>query len=347
MGMGVRKDPKPRSADNRRVKDHYQTLGVPRDAAADEIKKAYRKLARKHHPDVSKATDAHVRMAAVNEAHEALSKPASRAAYDEELLRPARPAGTRFHAGARGSSGPGFAFYPPGDDDAAGNGDGGGDGSRSDFFEQIFGRSRAGRRGPPVAARGADQTASIELDLLDAYQGAERSFTFTSSAAGGDGSAGSQPQVNSRTLQVRIPRGIRAGQQIRLAGSGSPGAHGGPAGDLLLAVSFKPDTRWRADGRNVYQHLPIAPWEAVLGTTATVATPGGQAEVHIPAGWQPGRKLRLKGRGIPGAGQQEAGHLYLELALALPSADSEAQRAAYTAFAAAFPEFAPHTPNMG
>ncbi len=342
----MRIDLQPPPPDNRQVKDHYQTLGVARGAAADEIKKAYRKLARKHHPDLSKAADAHVRMAAVNEAHEALSNAASRAAYDEQLNRPAPRSGARFRAGARGNSGAGFEFYQAGDEGTAGDGDG----SRSDFFEQIFGRSRAGRRGPPVAARGADQTASIELDLLDAYQGIERSFTFSSSAAGVDGQAGGQPgvppHITSRTLQVRIPRGMRAGQQIRLAGSGSPGAHGGPAGDLLLAVSFKPDARWRAEGRNVYQHVQIAPWEAALGATATIATPGGQAEVDIPAGWQPGRKLRLKGRGIPGAGQQEAGHLYLELALALPAADSEAQRAAYTALAAAFPSFAPRAPSV-
>ncbi len=320
------------------AQDHYQTLGVARSAPADAIKKAYRKLARQHHPDVSKAADAHVRMAAVNAAHEALSDPESRAAYDEQLNRPPPRPGDRFHAGARGTPGPGFEFFRAGDEGMA-DGD---DGSRSDFFEQIFGRGRAGgRRGPPKAERGADQTAAIELDLLDAYEGAERSFTLRSTPAGENDEAGVRPAASLRTLQVRIPRGIRAGQHIRLAGSGSPGANGGPAGDLLLAVSFKPDPRWRAEGRNVYQRVPLAPWEAALGATATVATPGGEADVTLPAGWQPGRKLRLKGRGIPGAGTQEAGHLYLELELALPAADTEAQRAAYGALAAAFPGYAP------
>jgi curved DNA-binding protein len=327
------------------LKDHYQTLGVGRSAPADEIKKAYRKLARKHHPDVSKAADAHVRMAAVNEAHEALSNPESRAVYDEQLNRPPpQPGNARgFGSSARGRPGAGFEFFHSGDEDGA---DGDGDGSRSDFFEQIFGRGAAGRgqsrRGPPVAERGADQTASIELDLLDAYQGAERSFTLSSSQPDDDG----RPRSSQRTLQVRIPRGIRAGQQIRLAGSGSPGLNGGPAGDLLLAVSFKPDPRWRVEGRDVIQPVPLAPWEAALGATATVHTPGGEAEVNFPAGWQPGRKLRLKGRGIPGSGKQEAGHLYLELELALPAADSEAQRAAYTALAAAFPGYAPRAESV-
>jgi curved DNA-binding protein len=322
--------------DTKPPQDHYQTLGVARGAPADEIKKAYRKLARKHHPDVSKAADAHIRMAAVNAANEALSNPERRAAYDEQLNRPQPRAGDRFRSSARRQPGPGFEFFHD-VDEGTGNGDEGGDGSRGDFFEQIFGRNRAGgRRVPPLATRGADQTAAIELDLLDAYQGAERSFTLSSTQPGEDG----RPSTSQRTLQVRIPLGIRAGQHIRLAGSGSPGLNGGPAGDLLLAVSFKPDARWRAEGRNVHQRVLLAPWEAALGATATVDTPGGEAEVDFPAGWQPGRKLRLKGRGIPGAGAQEAGHLYLELELALPAADSEAQRAAYTALAAAFPGYA-------
>jgi curved DNA-binding protein len=308
------------------AKDHYQTLGVAQGAAAAEIKKAYRKLARQHHPDLSKAPDAHLRMAAVNEAHEALSDPERRAAYDEQLRRPPPPPGT-----ARGfrSPGAGFEFFH--DSDASGGE--GGESSRSDFFEQIFGRGRAsGRRGPPLAERGADLTAAIELDLLDAYQGAERSFTLSS-----PGDEGAAP----RTLAVHIPRGIRAGQQIRLAGSGSPGSNGGSPGDLLLAVSFKSDPRWRAEGRNVHQRVLLAPWEAALGATATIAIPGGEAEVTFPAGWQPGRKLRLKDKGIPGTASHPAGHLVLELELALPAADDEAQRAAYSALAAAFPGYAP------
>jgi curved DNA-binding protein len=318
-------------------KDHYQTLGVARQAPADEIKKAYRKLARQHHPDVSKAADAHARMAAVNEAHEALSDPERRAAYDEQLRRPSPQAGDGrgFRASARRQPGAGFEFFH----DADAGGSDARAGSRSDFFEQMF-----GRRGPPQAERGSDLTAPIELDLLDAYEGAERSFTLSSPP-----DESGHPRSPPRVLAVQIPRGIRAGQQIRLAGSGSPGQHGGLAGDLLLTVAFKPDARWRAEGRDVYQRVPLAPWEAALGATATVATPGGDAEVIFPAGWQPGRKLRLKGRGLPGVVSQAAGHLYLELELVLPAADSAAQHAAYTALAAAFPDFAPRSrlPTQG
>ena len=319
------------------AKDHYQTLGVARGAPAAEIKKAYRKLARRHHPDISKAKDAHVQMAAVNAANEVLSDADSRAAYDEQLRRPPpQPGDSRgFRSSARGQPGAGFEFFHEGDERYGDSGPG----ERSDFFEQVFGR---GRRGPPVAARGADQTAAIELDLLDAYQGAERSFTLSSTQA----DEGGRLHSSQRTLQVRIPRGIRAGQQIRLAGSGSPGHYGGPPGDLLLAVSFKPEARWRAEGRDVYQRVPLAPWEAALGATATIATPGGDAEVTFPAGWQPGRKLRLKGRGIPGAVSQAAGHLFLELELALPAAGNDAERAAYTAFAAAFPTHAPRAASV-
>ena len=348
-GLGVASDPteihaEARSAmpESQATPDHYQTLGVARNAPAGAIKKAYRKLARQHHPDVSKAADAHVRMAAVNAAHQALSDPETRAAYDEQLNRPPPQPGSGrgFRSSARSQTGAGFEFFHTSESGDAGGagGDTGdaGDGSRSDFFEQIFGGGR-GRHGSPVAERGADQTAPIELDLLDAYEGAERSFSLNSTQAGVDGRLHS----SQRVLAVRIPRGIRAGQQIRLAGSGGPGRHGGPAGDLLLAVNFKPDARWRAEGRDVFQRVPLSPWEAALGATANIATPSGEAEVSFPAGWQPGRKLRLKDRGIPGAGSNVAGHLYLELELALPAADNEAQRAAYIALAHAFPAYAP------
>jgi curved DNA-binding protein len=310
-------------------KDYYQALGVARTASADEIKKAYRKLARKHHPDVSKAADATERMAALNEANDVLSDPERRAAYDSLGPGGENQRAQDFRPPPNWDAG--FEFSDLGPDTG---------GEHSDFFEQLFGRAARGHRaqgGAPRAARGGDHHAKIELDLLDAYEGAERTIALRSARLDDEGR-----MVNDvRNLQVKIPKGVHEGQHIRLAGRGGAGIGGAPAGDLLLEVLFKPDPRWRAEGRDVHQRVPLAPWEAALGATATVRTPGGDAEVTFPAGWRPGRKLRLKGRGIPGAGEQPAGHLFLELELALPPADNDAARAAYAAMAQAFPAFEP------
>lgn len=312
-------------------KDYYQTLGVAQAATADEIKKAFRKLARKHHPDISKAADATERMAELNEAVAVLSDPARRAAYDA------------LGSGARDRDDGDFQAPPNWDaefdfqDDAAGPGD------RSDFFEQLFRRSAHAhnRHGPADASagaqaslRGADQHARIELDLTDAYQGAERTVSLRSARLDAAGRVAGE----EHSLQIKIPKGVHEGQHIRLAGRGSPGIGTAAAGDLLLEVVFKPDPRWRAEGRDVHQRVPLSPWEAMLGATATIRTPSGDAEVRIPAGWKAGRKLRLKGRGIPG---QTPGDLYLELELTLPPADSDTARAAYAAMADAFPTFQP------
>jgi curved DNA-binding protein len=309
--------------------DHYQTLGLKPEASPEAIKKAYRRLARQHHPDLSKAADANARMAAVNEAHEVLSDPELRAAYDARdrvppaFDRPRRP-GPRSATGA--AAGAGFTFS---DAEAAGF-----DTSQlhGDFFEQIFGRHGGEARGAPRPRRGSDQHADIELDLQDAYTGTERSFTLRSSAPDEDG----RPHTQDRVLMVRIPVGVAEGQQIRLAGSGSAGQGGAPDGDLLLAVHFKPDPRWRAEGRDVLQTLKLAPWEAALGASVSVHTPGGETEVQIPPGTQAGRKLRLKGRGLPAAGRLAAGHVLLTLEVVLPPADTAAGRSAYAAFQSAF-----------
>ena len=317
-------------------KDYYQTLGVAKAATADEIKKAYRRLARKYHPDVSKAQDANERMAEVNEANDVLSDPERRLAYDSLGSEAVHHAGSEFQPPPNWDAG--FEFS---DSSVGGAG-------HSAFFEQLFGRaSRAqrgqraqGRDGPNgPSLRGGDHHAKIELDLLDVFEGAERSLTLRSARLDTEGRV-----VNEeRHLQVKIPRGVFDGQHIRLAGRGEPGSGGAPSGDLLLEVLLKPDPRWHAEGRDVIQRVPIAPWEAMLGATATVRTPGGDAEVSFPAGWKPGRKLRLKGRGIPGTRGGEAGNLYLLLEIALPSADSDAARAAYAELAKAFPSFAPRT----
>ena len=309
-------------------KDYYKTLGVEKLATEQDIKKAFRKLARKYHPDVSKEADASARMSAINEANAVLSDPEKRAAYDE--------LGAQTHA--RG----GQDFRPPPNWDAGfeftnGGRRGGDQAEFSEFFEQVFGRGARGQRAPPrggplPSTPGDDHHAKIELDLLDAFHGADRTISLRGAHLDEHGNV-----VNDeRQLQVKIPTGVREGQHIRLAGRGGAGFAGGAAGDLLLEVVFKPDARWRADGRDVHQRLALAPWEAALGSSVAVTTPGGDAEVTVPAGWKPGRKLRLKGRGIPG---KVPGDLYLELEIALPAADTDAGRAAYAAMATAFHGF--------
>ncbi len=320
-------------------KDYYKILGVERNAAADDIKKAYRKLARKYHPDVSKEPDAAARMAEVNEANTVLSDPEKRAAYDA--------------LGREAPHRPGQDFRPPPNWDAGfeytgAPGDEGMDGAGfSDFFEQLFGHAARAQRaqrggsgaqphgGPPPQQRGRDHHAAIELDLRDAYHGAQRMLSLRGARLDDGGHL-----VNEeRQLQVTIPKGVREGQLIRLTGQGGPGLGGAPAGDLFLEVHFKPDTRWRAEDRDVYQSVTLAPWEAELGGAIEVQTPAGNTvEVTVPPRWKPGRKLRLKERGIPAA---TPGDLYLELHLALPAATTPEQQQAYRTLAQAFPQFHP------
>ena len=300
-------------------KDYYQVLGVARDAPADEIKKEYRKLARKYHPDVSKEPDANARMKEVNEAWAVLQDPEKRAAYDQV---------------GRGYQ-PGQDFRPPPDWDAgfefSGNRFSADEAAGfSDFFSELFGRmgSRegadygAGARG--FSARGQDHHAKVLLDLEDAYDGVTRQITLRAPKLDANG----RVQMETRTLDVKIPKGIHAGQMIRLAGQGSPGIGGGPAGDLLLEVAFKPHPRYRVDGRDVHVTVPLAPWEAALGAVVPVDTPAGKLEVRIPAGAQSGRQMRVRGKGIASA---TPGDLYLDLQVVLPSADEPKARELYEA----------------
>ena len=315
-------------------KDYYRILGVERDATAADIKKAYRKLARRYHPDVSKEPDAAARMAEVNEAHTVLSDPEKRAAYDALDRAAPHGAGQDFRPPPHWDAGFEFTGAP---------GDAGMDGAAfSDFFEQFFGqRARPGSRSEAAQQRGRDRHAHIELDLRDAYHGAERTLTLQGARLDDRGRLVDE----ERQLHVSIPKGVREGQLIRLSGQGGPGIGGAPAGDLFLEVQFKPDARWRAEDRDVYQRITLAPWEAELGGPVEVETPGGNhVEVTVPAHWKPGRKLRLKGRGIPAA---TPGDLYLELHVALPPATTEAQRQAYRAFAQAFPHFHPRSTTQG
>lgn len=294
-------------------KDYYQVLGVARDASADDIKKAFRRMARKYHPDVSKEADAEARMKEVNEAFAVLSDPEKRAAYDA--------LGQRYHAGQE--------FHPPPDWDAgfefSGAGFPGGDAAGfSDFFSELFGArmGRGAHGGARFQARGEDHHAKVLLDLDDAYHGASRVLTLRVPREDASG----RVMLVDHALDVRIPKGVREGQLIRLSGQGSPGLAGGPAGDLYLEVHFRPHPRFRAEGRDVYAALPLAPWEAALGASVQADLPDGTVEVRIPEGSQSGRKLRLKGRGIPGS---PPGDLYLVMDVVLPPATSPKARALY------------------
>ncbi len=312
-------------------KDYYQLMGVERDATQDEIKRAYRKLARKYHPDVSKEAEAEARFKEVSEAYEVLKDPEKRTAYDQ--------LGANWKAGQD--------FRPPPDWDQGfefhGGGFTGGDAENfSDFFENLFGRggsgafSGGGRRQREFHAHGEDTHAKVLIDLEDAYNGASRTLTLKHSELGPDG----RPQLRERTLNVSIPKGVRQGQNIRLAGQGGAGVGKGGSGDLYLEVEFRPHPFYKVEGKDVYVHLPVTPWEAALGATVKVPTPSGTVDLKIPPNSSGGRKLRLKRRGIPA---KEPGDLYVVVEIALPKADTEKARAAYAAFEKAL-EFNPRAP---
>lgn len=290
-------------------KDYYQTLGVSREASADEIKKAFRKLARKYHPDVSKEPDAERRMTEINEANAVLSDPEKRAAYDQL---------------GRGAA-PGQEFRPPPGWDAgfefSNRGFSSGEaGDYSDFFAELFGRMGGGPRaqrghGGGASLRGEDHHAKVVLGLDDTFTGATRQISLRVPRQDEQG----RVQLVTRTLNVRIPQGVHEGQVIRLAGQGGPGIGGAAAGDLLLEVHFKPHARLRVEGRELHLTLPVTPWEAALGAVLGVHLPGSELKVRIPAGTQSGRQLRVRGKGIPAS---PPGDLLLDIQVVLPPADT-------------------------
>ena len=291
-------------------KDYYEVMGVARDATQDEIKRAYRKLARKYHPDVSKEADAEERFKSLGEAYEVLKDPEKRAAYDQ--LGSNWQGGEDFHAPPDWDAG--FEFR--------GGGFTGGDSADySDFFESLFGQARA-TRGGGFHARGQDRHAKILVDLQDSFAGATRAITLQVPELTPDGHV----STHTRTLNIKIPKGIREGQKIRLGGQGDPGAGKAGAGDLYLEIDFKPHPLYRAEAHDLYLDLPVAPWEAALGATVKVPTPEGVVELKIPPGSAQGRKMRLKGRGIPA---RSPGDLYVVLQIALPPADSAASKKLY------------------
>ncbi|HET6545395.1 MAG TPA: DnaJ C-terminal domain-containing protein [Rhodanobacteraceae bacterium] len=299
-------------------KDYYETLGVKPDASEADIKSAYRRLARKYHPDVSKEAGAEEQFKAVNEAHEALRDPARRRSYDQ-----LRAGG--YHAGD--------AFRPPPDwqPHSDPNADYGapGDFERedfSDFFESLFGRMAGGRGGRAAPRRGRDLHAHFDIDLATAFTGGPERVTLRDPAQG------------ERVLEIRVPAGILPGQQIRLAGQGYPGAQGGPAGDLLLEIGIREGGSFRLEGRDVLMVLPVAPWEAGLGAKITVPTLSGNVDLRIPPGSDSGRKLRLRGRGMPGS---KPGDQIVTLAVRVPPAKTGDERELYENMARVFADFDP------
>ncbi|MEX2961872.1 DnaJ C-terminal domain-containing protein [Microbulbifer sp. TYP-18] len=305
-------------------KDYYKILGLERDADQATVKRAYRKLARKYHPDVSEEEQAEDRFKDVNEAYEVLKDPEKRAAYDQ--------LGSSYHSGQE--------FRPPPGWDAGFEFHGGGyteadPGAFSDFFESLFGRAGGFAQGfggghqPQFHAHGENTYARIAIALEDSYGGATRQITLKHSEWGEDG----RPHTVERKLKVKIPRGVTEGQQIRLAGQGEPGIGSGKRGDLYLEVTFTPHSLYRVEGKTVYLDLPVLPWEAALGAKVEVPTPDGPVNLTIPPNSANGRKLRLKGRGIPAA---EPGDMYVVLETVAPPAHSEAEKDAYRQFSQAF-----------
>jgi curved DNA-binding protein len=290
-------------------KDYYKIMGVGRDASADEIKQAYRRLARKYHPDVSKEKDAEAKFKEVGEAYEVLRDPEKRAAYDS---LGSRPAGEEFRP-------------PPGWEFEAAAGAGPGAGAHSDFFENLFG-GLGGRGG--FRSRGFDTAAEVELTLEEAFRGTERRLSLQRVRVDERG----QPQPYVQNLTVRIPAGAVDGQQIRVAAQGQAGAGGGAPGDLFLMVRLVPHRWFRVEGRDVWLDLPVAPWEAALGETVRVPTLGGRVDLKLPKGSQTGRQLRLKGRGLPG---NPPGDQFVVLKIVTPAAQTADDEALYRQMATA------------
>ena len=304
-------------------KDYYKTLGVERDDDQDAIKRAYRKLARKFHPDVNKDADAEKRFKEIGEAYEVLKDPEKRAAYDN--------IGTGWQEGQE--------FRPPPDWDAgfefSGGGFGDAAGHYSDFFEELFGRAGMGGRSFHVRqggmrAKGQDHHAKIMINLEDSFNGAVQTITLQLTEMDGSG----RMVVRPHTLNVRIPKGIMEGQSIRLAQQGGQGFGGGPRGDLYIEVAFYPHRLFKADKRDIYLELPITPWEAALGATVPVPTLGCKVEMKITPGSQSGQKLRLKNKGLPG---KTIGDQFVVLKVVVPKADSEAAKEIYEKMAAVMP----------
>ena len=311
-------------------RDYYKVLGVERTASADQIRKAYRRLAHKYHPDVSKEPNAEARFKEMQEAYEVLKDPEKRAAYDQlgsqwkagEQFRPPPDWGSGFEFSGDGRARAGRSRGRGAGPRGFGAGEGGGLGEQdfSEFFSSLFGG------GSPFAAEGRrpgrDHHARIEIDLEEAFRGTTRMLELKRPELKPDGTL----ELRNHTVRVTIPPGVTAGQLIRLAGQGEPASGRGSAGDLYLETHIRPHRLFQLDGRDVTLTLPVAPWEAALGASVTVPTLGGPVEVQIPPGSQSGQKLRLRGRGLPG---KPAGDQFVQLKLVLPPGTSPEAKALY------------------
>lgn len=300
-------------------KDYYKVLSVEKTATAGEIKKAYRKLARKYHPDISKEADAETIMKEVNEANAVLSDKEKRAAYDQ--------LGSRYKSGQD--------FNPPPDWNAgfeySGNGmPGDNSADFSDFFANLFSQSGHSQGPRGGQARGEDHHAKIFIDLVDAFKGVTRGINLQTPQQDSQG----RVTVKTRTLNVKIPKGVKEGQHIRLPGQGTPSFSGGISGDLFLEIHYKQDALYRVEGRDLYESVSVAPWEAALGASIKVPTPTGNLQMSVPENSQSGSKLRLKGQGIPGG--DVSGDLFVILQVVIPPADTQKARELYKKMATEF-----------
>lgn len=288
--------------------DYYKVLGVDKNASQDEIKKSYRQLARKYHPDVSKEANAEAKFKEVGEAYDVLKDKEKRERYDQ--LGANWKAGENMGGGAGGGGG-GFDFN-----------DMGGGGSFHDLFEDLFRQQGGGGGWPPGGGRGQSRghspfaqkgqniSTSVWLTLLQAFSGDKIDIRLS----------------DGRNLSVSIPAGIKHGQKVRLKGQGNPGQGGGGNGDLLVEANIREHAHFKLDEKDIELKLPITPWEAALGTSVKVPTLGGQIQLKIPAGSNSGKRMRLKGRGMPG---KPAGDFFVRLEVAVPPAETDEQKAFY------------------
>ena len=292
-------------------KDYYKILGVERGASETDIKKAFRKLAHKYHPDVSKEKDAEAKFKDVNEAYQTLSDPEKRAAYDQ-----------------LGQRRDGSNFEPPpgwgGFGGAGASGFGGFDFGDSGFdFSDLFSHMGASRARQPEA--GEDLNAEVQITPEQAFNGATVSLSLREPEAGADG----RVRHVTKTLEVKVPAGTISGQRMRLAGKGGPGYNGGPNGNLYITINISEGGRFRVDGRDVYLTVPLAPYEAVLGTEAVIPTlSGGKISVKVPAGAKAGQKIRIAGKGFPNK-KGAAGDMYLVISIVVPPAPTEEEKELY------------------